>query len=173
MEVTFLKPFYTNIVGNNLRIVFAYQYLSINKGGKVFHFIPMEDKEIIIDIRTRQVTNLKDVFVFQEEHNFIRLPLYQFLLISNVNDLLSEIIDSAERKQTNNHKVAEALKPLVKIIRKVDIERQYRHMLALEQDYELASLSQALKDNDNTEIIRSKNRLKEIHHDLESMAEYS
>lgn len=65
------------------------------------------------------------------------------------------------------------MKQIIKIIRKVDIERQWRYMLELEQDYELASLSQALKDNDNAEIIRSKNRLKEIHHDLESMAKYS
>ncbi|MFJ6264396.1 hypothetical protein ACIQGW_05150 [Lysinibacillus xylanilyticus] len=64
------------------------------------------------------------------------------------------------------------MKPFIKIIRKVDIESQYRHLLELEQDYELASLSQALKDNDTAEIIRSKNRLKEICCDLESMAEY-
>jgi hypothetical protein len=65
------------------------------------------------------------------------------------------------------------MKPFIKIIRKVDIEREYRQMLELEQDYELASLSQALKDNDNAEIIRSKNRLKEIHDELEDMAKYS
>lgn len=65
------------------------------------------------------------------------------------------------------------MKPFVKIIRKVDIEKRYRHILALEQDYELASLSQALRDSDNTEIIRSKNRLKEIHEELEEMANYS
>ncbi|WP_342535710.1 hypothetical protein MHI04_10870 [Lysinibacillus sp. FSL K6-1151] len=63
------------------------------------------------------------------------------------------------------------MRQIVKIIRKVDIERQYRHMLSLEQDYELASLSQALKDNDATEIVRSKNRLKAI--ELEEMAYYS
>ncbi|MEY9976559.1 hypothetical protein [Lysinibacillus sp. RC79] len=65
------------------------------------------------------------------------------------------------------------MKPSIKIIRKVDIERQFRHKLELEQDYELASLSQALKDNDNTEIIRSKKRLKEIHCDLEVLSKYS
>jgi len=77
-----------------------------------------------------------------------------------------------EREHSINEGI-EFMKPLVKIIRKVDIERQYRNMLALEQDYELASLSQALKDNDNSEIIRSKKRLKEIHDDLEAMANYS
>ena len=32
------------------------------------------------------------------------------------------------------------MKPFVKIIRKVDIEKQYEHILQLELDYELASL---------------------------------
>lgn len=61
------------------------------------------------------------------------------------------------------------MKQIIKIIRKVDIERRYRHMLELEQDYELASLSQALKNKDNAEIIRSKKRLAEIHNELEDM----
>lgn len=65
------------------------------------------------------------------------------------------------------------MKQIIKIIRKVDIERQYRHMLSLEQDYELASLSQALKDNDAAEIVRSKNRLKAIHEELEEIAYFS
>jgi len=69
--------------------------------------------------------------------------------------------------------VGEIMKQIIKIIRKVDIERQYRNMLSLEQDYELASLSQALKDNDAAEIVRSKNRLKVIHEELEEMAYYS
>ena len=34
------------------------------------------------------------------------------------------------------------MKPFVKIIRKVDIEKQYEHILQLELDYELASLLQ-------------------------------
>lgn len=65
------------------------------------------------------------------------------------------------------------MKQIVKIIRKVDIERQYRNILSLEQDYELASLSQALKENDAAEIVRSKNRLKAIHEELEEIANYS
>ncbi|MGE7946499.1 hypothetical protein [Lysinibacillus sp. NPDC093688] len=77
------------------------------------------------------------------------------------------------RKVVFNSKGAELKKPFIKIIRKVDIERQYRHMLELEQDYELASLYQALKDDDAAEIIRSKKRLKEIRCDIESIAEYS
>lgn len=64
------------------------------------------------------------------------------------------------------------MKQIIKIIRKVDIEKQYRHILALEQDYELASLSQAMKKSDSAEITRSKNRLKAIHDELEDMKLY-
>ena len=38
------------------------------------------------------------------------------------------------------------MKPFVKIIRKVDIEKQYEHILQLELDYELASLFAAMNE---------------------------
>ncbi|KOS68529.1 hypothetical protein AEA09_08175 [Lysinibacillus contaminans] len=41
--------------------------------------------------------------------------------------------------------------------------------LLLEQDYELASLAQAMKQQDVNEINRSKKRLAEIHQQLKSM----
>lgn len=56
--------------------------------------------------------------------------------------------------------------PKIKIIRKVDIERQYIEMLKREQDYELASLSHAMKQNDEPAKEKSKKRLAEIHNEL-------
>lgn len=64
------------------------------------------------------------------------------------------------------------MKQVVKIIRKVDSEKQYEHMLNLELDYELASLYEAMKANNELEIDKSKKRLKEIQEELEGLRVY-
>lgn len=64
------------------------------------------------------------------------------------------------------------MKQVVKIIRKVDIEKQYERILQLELDYELASLFSAMNDKDEEEIAKSKKRLAEIQMELESLHAY-
>ncbi|MDM5232064.1 MULTISPECIES: hypothetical protein [Lysinibacillus] len=65
------------------------------------------------------------------------------------------------------------MKPIVKIIRKVDIEKQYEHILQLELDYELASLFDAMNEKNEAEIEKSKKRLTEIQMELESLHAYA
>ncbi|WP_107947503.1 transcriptional regulator [Lysinibacillus parviboronicapiens] len=98
MQVQYMKPFYTKITGDKLRLVFAYQYFSILKENEIFHFIPIEGKEMIINLHTQQIENLSEVFVFQKGNRFIRLPLYQLLLITNVHEHLAPILESATPK---------------------------------------------------------------------------
>jgi hypothetical protein len=95
IHVQYMKPFYTKVTGSKLRLVFAYQYFSIMKEDEAFHFIPIEGKEIVVNLNTMQVENLSEVFVFQRGNRFIRLPLYQLLLVSNVHDHLMPLLDSA------------------------------------------------------------------------------
>ena len=65
------------------------------------------------------------------------------------------------------------MKLIMKIITKSQIEKQYERTLKAEQDYELATLSHAIKNKDEKEIERSKKRLIEIHNELNSMAFYA
>ncbi|WP_336638438.1 hypothetical protein [Lysinibacillus fusiformis] len=54
---------------------------------------------------------------------------------------------------------------------KIDIEKLKRiELLKLEQDYELASLNDAMQAKDRTEIERSKKRLAEIHLELAELS---
>ncbi|MGE7840678.1 transcriptional regulator [Lysinibacillus sp. NPDC093712] len=92
MKIEYLKPFYTKVTGNKLRLVFAHQYLSISKDNEIFHFIPIEGKEIIVNLDTEQVENVSEVFAFQKDNRFIRLPLYQLLLITNIHSFINPII---------------------------------------------------------------------------------
>ena len=64
------------------------------------------------------------------------------------------------------------MKQMIKIIRKVDIEKQYEHLLRLELDYELASLYVAMQDKDEKEMEKSKKRLKEIQDELDGLYAY-
>lgn len=95
IHVQFMKPFYTKVSDKKMRLVFAYQYFSITKDDEIFHFIPIEGKEMVVNLNTMQVENLSEVFVFQRGNRFIRLPLYQLLLISNVHDHLMPILENA------------------------------------------------------------------------------
>lgn len=64
------------------------------------------------------------------------------------------------------------MRQMIKIIRKVDIEKQYERILQLELDYELASLYFAIQERNDPEISKSKKRLKEIYDELLGLKEY-
>lgn len=61
------------------------------------------------------------------------------------------------------------MKQMIQIIRKADVEKEYIHVLKLELDYELASLYDAMQQQDSRQIDESKKRLKEIHVELEAL----
>jgi len=65
------------------------------------------------------------------------------------------------------------MKQMIKIIRKVDIEKQYEHVLQLEMDYELATLYLAMQQNNEVDMLKSKCRLKEIYEELEVLRAYA
>ena len=65
------------------------------------------------------------------------------------------------------------MRQMIKIIRKVDMEKQYEHILQLELDYELATLYLAMQQNNEIDMLNSKRRLKEIYEELESLRAYA
>ena len=62
------------------------------------------------------------------------------------------------------------MKKIIIIIKDVDSAMQYRHVLELEQDYELVSLYDFMKQHDEEGIAKSKRRLKEIQDELNGLA---
>jgi hypothetical protein len=64
------------------------------------------------------------------------------------------------------------MRQMIKIIRKVDIEKQYEYVLKLEMDYELASLYSAMQEENELDMKRSISRLKEIQDELEGLKAY-
>lgn len=60
------------------------------------------------------------------------------------------------------------MKQVVHIIRKAEIEKEYVKLLHLELDYELATLYDAVQEEDGKQMEKSKSRLTEIHSELET-----
>lgn len=61
------------------------------------------------------------------------------------------------------------MKQVVHIVRKEDVEKKLINGLKLELDYELASLFDAMQMKNDAEMLKSKNRLAEIHQELEKL----
>ena len=62
-----------------------------------------------------------------------------------------------------------SVKQIIIIIKDVDLAMQYRHALKLEHDYELVSLYDFMKKQDEEGIAKSKKRLKEINDELKDL----
>ena len=58
---------------------------------------------------------------------------------------------------------------LINYGRKNRFEKHHERALEVEREYELATLSYAIKNQDEQEIKRSKKRLVEIHHEIEAL----
>lgn len=65
------------------------------------------------------------------------------------------------------------MKQMIKIIRKVDIEKQYEQILLCEQDYELLTLFNAMQQQDTAQMDKSKKRLTEIQEELLGLQAYA
>lgn len=139
LKIRRIEPFYTKRDGDRLKLVFAYQYFSIIKDDELFHFIPVEGKEIIINLQTLQIENLSEVFVFQKSSRFIRLPLYQLLLVSNIHDHLQVILSDLELEDEKNQVVNAVSEEVQNLLEELEESNRLRMIdYALEQrDIEL------------------------------------
>ena len=135
LSVQRVTPFFTSQEDFRLRLVFAYQYFSIVKGGEVFQFIPSEGKEIVINTKSQQVENLGEVFVFQRGNRFIRLPLYQLLLVSDLHSHLSIILEGTVTMETDEKMPEVVIMEAEELIGRLESENRARMIdYALETD---------------------------------------
>ena len=61
------------------------------------------------------------------------------------------------------------MKQVVHVIRKADVEKEHINVIRLDLDYELATLYDAIERQNEKEEEKSKNRLYEIHQELEAL----
>lgn len=142
--VQLMKPFYTKLEGNRIKLVFAYQYFSIRKDDELFHFIPVEGKEIIVHAETLQVENLSEIFVFQKGNRFIRLPLYQLLLVSDIHMHLQTIIETNVHSDLSSSSLENAAQ-VIQELEQQNYERMIDYAL-LNRDISLFNKLQQFKE---------------------------
>ena len=142
--VQLMKPFYTQLEGNRIKLVFAYQYFSLRKDDELFDFIPVEGKEIIVNANSLQVENLSEVFVFQKGNRFIRLPLYQLLLVSDIHVHLQTIIN-ANNVDESSSVLLEGTQEIIDHLEKENFDRMIDYAL-LHKDAALFKELQQYKD---------------------------
>ena len=142
--VQLMKPFYTKLEGDRIKLVFAYQYFSVKKDDELFHFIPVEAKEIIVHAESLQVQNLSDIFVFQNGNRFIRLPLYQLLLVSDIHLHLQTIIETNVHMELSSSSLETAAEAIQELEQK-NYERMIDYAL-LHKDIHLFNKLQQFKE---------------------------
>lgn len=134
LHIKLMKPFYTKRENHLIKFVFAYQYFSIMKEKELFHFVPVEGKEIIVNTETYQVENLSEVFVFQKGNRFIRLPLYQLLLVSDIHVHLQSILKDEQVGDSGMEVAEEAKQEAQEVIAFLEQENFNRMMDAALSD---------------------------------------
>jgi|SRR5690625_145551 len=92
VSVKLLKPYYIKMNSEYIRIILAYQYFSLIINNKVYHFVPIEGQEILINRKTKQVVNTETKFAFQKGKEIIYITMKKLTTLVDFMDQLEEII---------------------------------------------------------------------------------
>lgn len=78
--------------GDFIRVVLAYQYFSIVINEIVFHFVPLEAREIRINRMTQKIENKRDIFVFQNGKKYENISVAELMKIKDFQLHLASIL---------------------------------------------------------------------------------
>lgn len=114
LSVQMLKPFYVKQEVDRIRIMLAYQYFSIHIDDKLYHFVPVEAREISISRETKRIENTEDILVFQCGKHMIQISIQELM---DLPDFLTHVNSIAERylkkkKPVNLNKVDRVIQEL-------------------------------------------------------------
>jgi len=99
-----LKPYYIKTDAYRIRVILAYQYFSIFINKEVYHFVPIENKEIVIDRKTKRIVNIDDRFAFQKGKDIIYFKMNELISLPDFLIQLYFIIESYDARTHNNPK---------------------------------------------------------------------
>jgi len=92
VSVKLLKPYYIKMNSEYIRVILAYQYFSLFINKKVYHFVPIEGQEILVNRRTKKVVNTETKFAFQKGKDVIYITMKKLTSLVDFMDQLEEII---------------------------------------------------------------------------------
>src|SRR5699024_10755344 len=93
VTVDILNPYYIKISSEYIRVILAYQYFSLLINNKVYHFVPIEGQEILVNRKTKQVVKTETKFAFQKGKDVIYMTMKKLSSLSDVMDQVESIVD--------------------------------------------------------------------------------
>ncbi|WP_244535157.1 IDEAL domain-containing protein [Gracilibacillus kekensis] len=109
-----LKPYYVKEEDKYIRVVLAYQYFSLLMEDEVYHFLPLEAREIRINRKTQTIENQDAVFVFQKGKQYNRITLADLMKVKDFQQHLTTILspyiimnESEEKTDNIDHVIIE------------------------------------------------------------------
>ncbi|HZW67930.1 MAG TPA: hypothetical protein VFF20_04925 [Pseudogracilibacillus sp.] len=92
VTVKMLKPYYVKMNSQYIKVILAYQYFTLLIDGKLYHFVPIEGREILINRKTKKVVNTETKFAFQMENDIIYITMKKLTSLTDFMDQLNEIV---------------------------------------------------------------------------------
>lgn len=83
-----------------IRVILAYQYFSLFINKQVYHFVPIEGQEILVNRRTKKVVNTETKFAFQRGKDVIYITMKKLTSLVDFMDQLEEIIQPYYEPET-------------------------------------------------------------------------
>src|SRR5690625_3433985 len=75
-----------------IKIILAYQYFTLLIDNRLYHFVPIEGREILINRKTKKVVNTETKFAFQRDNDIIYITMKKLTSLVDFMDQLGEII---------------------------------------------------------------------------------
>lgn len=139
VTVKMLKPYYIKLNAEYIRIILAYQYFSLLIDNKLYHFVPIEGREILINRKTKKVVNTETKFAFQKGKDIIYISMKKLTSLVDFMDQLSEIIrpyyENSLVPYSDEIEVSDATNELIKQLENENVKRLIDQSLD-ERDYD-------------------------------------
>jgi len=110
-------------------VILAYQYLSILINKKVYHFVPIEGQEILVNRKTKQVVNTETKFAFQKGDDIIYITMKKLTTLDDFLNQLEDILKPyfEEKKEMiiveNQHTINKDTSELIKHLENENVKR--------------------------------------------------
>lgn len=122
VTVNMLKPYYIKGDTDYVRVVLAHNYFSLLIKEQVYHFIPIEAKEIKINRRTKKIVNVNDRFAFQKGQEIIYIAMGELITLPDFLIQLYFIIESYDaRSMLQSEEMGES--DVIKTLERANIKR--------------------------------------------------
>src|SRR5690625_1990569 len=122
VTVKMLKPYYIKMNEEYIRIILAYQYFSLLIDKKLYHFVPIEGREILINRKTKKVVNTETKFACQKGSDIIYITMKKLTSLVDFMDQIGEIIKPYYNNSLVVYNEAELSEETMQLIQELEKE---------------------------------------------------